>query len=70
MKLRPVKRKKVGVPAKEKGRLRPIVTITMTPEGIEMADELAMRRGLTRSSLLDQLVREEARRERVGLFKP
>ena len=57
-----------GVPAKEVGRERPMVTITLTPEGIEMVDELAQRRGLSRSATIDQLIREEARRERVGLY--
>jgi hypothetical protein len=62
------RRKTDGTSAREKGRLRPMVQITLTPEAIEMADELALRRGLHRSTLIDQLLREEARRERVGIF--
>lgn len=70
MKRRPSRKKTTGVSARERGRLRPMVTITLSPEGVQAADELAALRGLpSRSVLIEQLIFAEARRERVGMYK-
>ncbi len=46
-------------------RKRPLWSLSMTPEAVAMADLLADARGLTRSTLIETLIRDEARRERL-----
>lgn len=43
-------------------RDRPVVTLTLSPEAIELADALAERWGMTRSALVERLVRAETSR--------
>jgi hypothetical protein len=50
------------MPTEAKNRERPIITMTLSPEAIGLADELALRRGMSRSQLVEFLVREEALR--------
>jgi hypothetical protein len=44
------------------------VSVTLSPESVAVLDELALIRGLTRSSLLDFVLREEALRMRLDPF--
>lgn len=43
----------------DRARQKPRVSVVMTPEGKDMADELAAARGLSLSVLVEQLVRAE-----------
>jgi hypothetical protein len=51
-----------------KYRDRPVVSVTLTPESIAILDELALVRGLTRSTMMDFILREEALRMRLDPF--
>jgi hypothetical protein len=44
-------------------RTKPRINIILTPEAADLGRQLAASRGLAFSVLLDQLIREEARRE-------
>jgi hypothetical protein len=50
-------------------RDRPVVSTTLSPEAVAVFDELALRRGLTRSTFLELLLREEAIRSRLDIYK-
>jgi len=60
-------KKSAGEPARLQNRNKPMVNITLTPEAIEAADKLAKMKGLTRSTVIEELIRDEARRERIPL---
>lgn len=59
------KNKRPKVPARERGRERPMVSITLSPEAIEMLNQLADFRGMSRSATVEFLVREEGLRMRL-----
>ena len=50
-------------------RTRPAITITLDPVTIEMVDELAKPRALTRSSMIEQLIREAGITARLDMAK-
>jgi hypothetical protein len=53
----------------KKRRDRPVVSITLSPEGIAVLDELVLVRGSpSRSALLEFIIREEALRMRLDPF--
>jgi hypothetical protein len=48
----------------EQPRNKPRISLTLSPEARALGEELAAARGLSLSSLLEVLIREEAKRER------
>ena len=55
---------------RQTNRIKESVSITLNTEAIDLADELAGMRGMNRSTIIEHLVREEARRERIGPYNP
>ena len=49
---------RLGGPYSNNRRTRPMVTITLSPEALARLDRLAERRGMTRSAMVEYLVRE------------
>jgi hypothetical protein len=48
-------------------RDRPAIAVTLTPEAIGALDELAAQRGVTRSTMVELMVRDESLRSRLDL---
>ena len=53
----------------KKSRNRPVITMTLSPEAVGAADEIAEARGWNRSQLVEHLIREEALRFRLDVRK-
>ena len=49
---------RLGGPYSNNRRTRPMFTMTLSPEALARLDRLAERRGMTRSALVEYLVRE------------
>ena len=65
----PVRKHKRAISARERGRERPMISITLSPEAIGAGSELSKMRGMTRSSLIEYLIREESLRMRIDLHR-